>query len=67
MGDRVNYGSGEFRGTRVVAPKSDRQTANLDQRLSSLRLHASIAHELYRSPRTFMHQNGMNGYEVGRF
>jgi hypothetical protein len=32
MDDRSNYGSNESRGTRAVAPKSDRQTTTLDQR-----------------------------------
>jgi hypothetical protein len=58
MGDRLNYGSGEFWGTRAVAPKSKRQTVNLGQRLSSLGLRASIARKQYRSPHTFEHQNG---------
>jgi hypothetical protein len=31
-GDRPNYGSSESRGTRVVAPKTERQTATLDRK-----------------------------------
>jgi hypothetical protein len=32
MGDRLNYESSEFQGMRVVAPKSERQTATLNQK-----------------------------------
>jgi hypothetical protein len=31
-GDRLNYESNESRGTRAVAPKSERQIATLDQK-----------------------------------
>jgi hypothetical protein len=44
-GDRPNYGLDEFRGTHAVGPKNERQTMNLSLRLSSLKLHASIARE----------------------
>jgi hypothetical protein len=57
VGDRLNYGSGEFRGTRAVAPNSERQTVILGQRLSSSKLRASISCELCRSLYTFAHHN----------
>jgi hypothetical protein len=56
-GDRLNYGLGEFRGTRAVAPKSKRQTTILGLRLSSSELCASIACERCRSLHTFEHCN----------
>jgi hypothetical protein len=52
-GDRPKCESSEFRGTRAVAPKSDRQTVTLNQRQSSSKLHADIAHERNRSQHTF--------------
>jgi hypothetical protein len=45
VGDRLNYESSDSRGTRAVAPKSERQTVTLNQKWSSLKLRASIAHE----------------------
>jgi hypothetical protein len=48
-GDRLNYPSSESRRTGAAGPKSERQTATLDQKLSSLELHAGIAHEQCRS------------------
>jgi hypothetical protein len=56
-GDRSNYGLGEFRGMRAVAPKSERQTMNLGRKLSSSELRASIARERYKSPHTSEHCN----------
>jgi hypothetical protein len=51
-GDRPNCRSDGFRGTRAVAPKSKRQTASLDRRLSSSELRVNITREPYRSPHT---------------
>jgi hypothetical protein len=56
-GDRPNYGLDEFRGTRAVGPKNERQTVNLGLRLSSLELRASIARKRCRSLDTSEHCN----------
>jgi hypothetical protein len=67
MGDRPNYGSSESQGMRAVAPKSEEETTNLGQRLSSSELHASITHELCRCRLLLNIVIGVNWYEVGRF
>jgi hypothetical protein len=56
-GDRPNYGLGEFRGTRAVVPKSERQTAILILRLLSSELCASIVRDRCKSLHTFEHYN----------
>jgi hypothetical protein len=50
--DRPNYESSESQGIHAIAPKSERQTATLDQRWSSLKLRANITHEWCRSQHT---------------
>jgi hypothetical protein len=67
VGDRLNCGSSEFRGTRAVAPKSERQTVNLGQRLSPSELHVNITRELCRSYILLNPIVGVDVYEVGRF
>jgi hypothetical protein len=42
----------QSRGTRAVVPKSERQTVNLSQRLSSSELRVNITRELCRSSHT---------------
>jgi hypothetical protein len=42
-GDRPNCESTEFRGTRAVAPKSERQTMTLDQKWSSSKLRVDFS------------------------
>jgi hypothetical protein len=66
MADRLNCGSSEFRGTRAVALKSERQIVNLGQRLLSSELRASITRELCRFPHTLNFVVGVDGYKVGR-
>jgi hypothetical protein len=52
----------------AVAPKNERQTVNLGQRLSSLELRASIARELCRYLGILLNfVVGVDMYEVGRF
>jgi hypothetical protein len=52
VGDRPNCESSESQGMHAVAPKSERQTATLNQRRSSLKLRADITHEWCRSQHT---------------
>jgi hypothetical protein len=49
VGDRLNYGSGEFWVRRAVATKSEREIVSLGRRLSSSELRVNITRELYRS------------------
>jgi hypothetical protein len=63
MGGWLNYGSGGFRGTSAVAPK----TVTLGRRLSSLEFRVSISHELCRSPHTSLLGISIDRYEMSRF
>jgi hypothetical protein len=54
-GDRLNYGLGEFRGTRAVVPKSEQQTAILGLRLWSSEPRASITRDRCKFLHTFEH------------
>jgi hypothetical protein len=67
MGDRLNCGSSESRGTRAVAPKSERETVNLGRRLLSSELYVSITRALCRSRILLNIVICVDGYEVGRF
>jgi hypothetical protein len=52
VGDRSNYASSESQGKHAIVLISEQQTVTLDQRQSSLELHADIAHEQYRFQHT---------------
>jgi hypothetical protein len=77
MGDRPNYGSGEFRVICAAAPKSERQIVSLGRRLSSAELRVNITCELCRFQHTQIEGRlssseicviaGVDWYEVCKF
>ncbi len=66
VGDRLNCESSESRGTRAVAPNSERWTATLDRKWSSSDLRASITHTQCRSQHTSQLCTWCWRYEVSR-